>query len=226
VIIVAVITVVVMPGLIAPQLPASVPAIALLAGIGLLGALYLDQQRRLGDALMALFATLAVAIVMGDLRVSPQFRKSPARQQLAERIDTAMAGEPLRLVRMGADPVIWHLRGPLIVADIPEAGAAALTRLGSLEALKRTYFVQRLDQAASPAPGEREARMPVLVYLTPRPVEPEPAPMEPEAEPMEVQAEPVQVEAEPPPDAQAPPEIEAPVDPPQGEPAPAVEPAD
>ena len=167
-------------GLVAPSLPASIPAILILCCAGIVWALLLERAGRVRADLIVLFATIAIGIVATDLLVLPHLKGTWARKEFAQRVSARVPpDQTLYLIDFVTDELIWHLHNPLRRMDnvktfeqtpLPPEGIYALIRARTVPDLAVNYRVDELDRVTEPKSSDTTdegSRLPVLARIWP-----------------------------------------------------------
>ena len=169
-------------GIFVPSLPSSIPATILLCAAGFVLAIMLERARRIGLQIVVIFGTVAMGIVIADLRILPHMPGAWTRKEFAQRTNRRLpAGQALYLVDFVTDETVWYLNMPLRRIDklsefsqtvLPPDGVYALVRERTLPKLRPQYDLVELDRASEAKlsdTGHSESRLPVLVKLAPLP---------------------------------------------------------
>ena len=162
-----------------PGLPSATPLVLIIISAGLLVVLFFEYHKLLTLELLALFLTVAIFIVMVDIRILPEIPGSRARLDFARQInDHLTRGQTLYLVGFSTDEITWYLRDPLKRIDevkdfagvaLPPEGGYVLTRTAALDDLGKYYRVQKLFTISVPANAdlkEAQKKRPWLVKAT------------------------------------------------------------
>ncbi len=175
----------------APSLPSSIPAAALVCAAGFILAILLERSGRITLEVTVIFATVALGILITDLRILPNMRGIWTRKEFAQRINQRLpTGQTLYLVDFVTDETVWYLNVPMQRCDdlpkfgqtpLPPDGIYALVRERTLQKLTPPYRWEELDRAADPKPSDTkhsQSRVPVLIKLdraaTTQPQQPSP----------------------------------------------------
>lgn len=165
-------------GIFAPFLPSSTAAAILLCAAGFILAVMLERAGRIGLEVIVVFATVALGIVIADLRILPHMPGTWTRKEFAQRTNQLVpAGQTLYLVDFVTDETVWYLDMPLqrydtlrrfAESELPPDGVYAMVRERTLEKLTPQYHVEELDRAREAKRSDTkhsESRVPVLVRL-------------------------------------------------------------
>ena len=164
-----------------PLSPAIPIAVVMVASMGILIVLWLEERRKLAAELTVLFLTLAAGVVMGDLLIIPRIPLNRARFAFANEINAIVpAGVPLPLVGFGTDEISWYLRQPLLRIDnlndfVQQQPIATptyvVTRKKALDDLAQRFNVEIVDTIALPSNADLEdqqGKQPYLVRISPK----------------------------------------------------------